>query len=451
MSTIATKVGETTVFNGDCLDVMATLAALGTRVDSIVTDPPYHLSTVKRYGSTNMTQPADKDLSKVNAGQYKRLAKGFMGKEWDGGDIAFQVETWRRCWSLLKPGGYLLAFSGSRTYHRMACAIEDAGFEIRDQLMWLYGTGFPKSHDVSKAIDKAAGAEREVVGTYQSPEGTSGKSNHQPRIGTSTRIGGLPELTAPATGAARQWDGWGTALKPAHEPIVMARKPLDGTVAANVLQHGVGAINIDACRVGTDSIVTTGRSDEKHVKSNSLGASWSGVVDATPRVGRFPANVMHDGSAEVLEAFAAYATPRKKARVLIEHDDGRTEWKVADEVEKLVEKMAPSDGLQNTAARFFYSAKASAKDRAGSKHPTVKPVSLIEYYATMVTPPGGLVLDPFAGSGTLGTAWPHSILIEREPEYYADILNRLSGNPAPPRPAGRKIYGVFADEKQPRE
>lgn len=257
----ATRMGETVVYHGDCLDVMTTLAAVGTLVDSIVTDPPYHL-TGKPGG-----------------------AQGFMGKEWDGGDIAFRPETWRRCYDLLKPGGYLLAFSASRTYHRMACAIEDAGFDIRDQLMWLYGTGFPKSHDVSKALDKMAGVERAVVTSI-----TDRRDD-----GTVYGIGHSGRLTSddPITDAARQWEGWGTALKPAHEPIVMARKPLDGTVAANVLKHGVGAINIDACRVGSGESRQSSTGGMAHKANPVYGAFANDTVERIETTqGRFPANVM---------------------------------------------------------------------------------------------------------------------------------------------------------------
>lgn len=362
---MAVRIGGTTVYRGNCLDVMSTLAMLGTQVDSIVTDPPYHLTTVKRFGSPDAA-PAQHGTD----GLYQRASKGFMGKEWDGGNVAFQVETWRRCYDLLKPGGHLFAFSGARTYHRMACAIEDAGFEIRNQFLWLYGTGFPKSHNVSKAIDKRA----------------QGQFNAQ-TVGT----GGYGcqaeyDLTAPATDEARQWDGWGTDVKPAHEPIVLTRKPLaEPSVAENVLRYGTGAINIDACRVGTDggsvTVVGDRHNTTVHAYGDGLDAQ-GGKIERPEGLGRFPANVIHDGSDEVLAGLKAH--------------------------------------------RFFYSAKASKADRAGSKHPTVKPVDLIRWLATMITPPGGTCLDPFAGSGTLGAAWPNCILIEREAEYFVDIIGRLT-------------------------
>jgi site-specific DNA-methyltransferase (adenine-specific) len=329
------------------------MAALDAEsVDAVVCDPPYEL--------------------------------GFMGRKWDASGIAYDLEVWRQALRVLKPGGHLLAFSGSRTYHRMACAIEDAGFDVRDQIMWIYGSGFPKSLDVSKAIDKAAGAEREVVGErVQAPKfnvATSGGTN----TGYNRRCeeGAPPTfaVTAPATDDARRWSGWGTALKPAHEPICMARKPLVGTVAANVLRYGTGAINVHGCRVRWESendaaAAATGfaksRARGTAIQSLSIGKeSRDGTNTYHPDqlTGRWPANVLHDGSDEATE------------------------------------------GLRE-AARYFYTPKASGEDRdemlgdvPKNVHPTVKPTDLMRYLVRMVTPPGGLVLDPFTGSGSTGRA-----------------------------------------------
>jgi site-specific DNA-methyltransferase (adenine-specific) len=242
------------ILKGNCLDTLKTLPDCS--VDSIVTDPPYEL--------------------------------GFMGKSWDNSGIAYNVDLWRECLRVLKPGGHLLAFSGTRTYHRMVVAIEDSGFEIRDQIMWIYGSGFPKSLDVSKAIDKAAGAEskdRTVV--------TAGKfgSHENPKRNVTN-------ADTPATPEAQQWQGWGTALKPAHEPIVVARKPLIGTVAQNVLEHGTGALNIDGSRVGTADGFGGGA---KETSGFAAGYEGDGFVASTQ--GRWPANVIHDGSDEVLAGF----------------------------------------------------------------------------------------------------------------------------------------------------
>ncbi|MFO0467645.1 MAG: DNA-methyltransferase [bacterium] len=343
---------------GDCLDVLRTLPA--DSVDAIVTDPPYGLA--------------------------------FMGKRWDY-DVP-SVEIWAECLRVLKPGGHLLAFAGTRTQHRMAVRIEDAGFEIRDMIAWVYGSGFPKSLDVSKAIDKAAGAEREVVGIRKVSLSDLGQGSGWNALDTSS---GQYNYTAPATEAARQWAGWGTALKPALEPITVARKPLIGTVAENVLAHGTGALNVDECRVPGEPVpvfdTLGGRKFEQTHTQPERRTQQVGTSDA----GRWPANLIHDGSEEVV-------------------------------------------GLLNDAARFFYCAKASAKDRdegvAGvgalrdngrqsrprkNTHPTVKPTDLMRYLCRLVTPPGGTVLDPFMGSGSTGKAAMLEgfgfIGIERDPEY----------------------------------
>jgi hypothetical protein len=284
------------------------------------------------------------------------------------------------------------AFGASRGYHRMACAIEDAGFEIRDSLMWLYGTGFPKSHDVSKGIDKAAGAVREVVGERK-----------KLRAMAQTRF--MRDGPAQDDGGAAEWEGWGTALKPAFEPIVLARKPLsEGTVAANVLRWRTGALNIDACRVETDAPRPNRerRKDESlDATRNTFGSGLNGsraVEDTTQ--GRWPANVVHDGSAEVVEAFPRQAGAAASAR----HSNERRETMARDRRRLAHVAGANHRGDSGSAARFFYSAKASKADRAGSKHPTVKPIALMQWLARLITPPGGVVLDPFAGSGTTGAA-----------------------------------------------
>lgn len=232
------------VEHGDMLQVLGAMCAAGERVHTIVTDPPYHLTAGKKGGtgaaSLNENSPAGR----------ARISTGFMGKAWDGGDIAFRPGTWRLCWELLPPGGYLLAFSGTRTYHRMAVAIEEAGFEIRDMVAWLYGSGFPKSLNVSKALDKMAGAEREVIAEGEPVKRMiPGADQHKNGWEKNNGRVYVPTETAAATDAARQWEGWGTALKPALEPICLARKPLVGTVSANVQAHGTGALNIDGCRV----------------------------------------------------------------------------------------------------------------------------------------------------------------------------------------------------------
>lgn len=351
-----------TLHHGDCLDVLRGMP--DASVDSIVTDPPYGLS--------------------------------FMGKRWDY-DVP-SVAIWSECLRVLKPGGHLLSFGGSRTYHRMAVNVEDAGFEIRDQVMWVYGSGFPKSHNISKAIDKAAGAEREKV-AIGSPVKRIIPGADQNKKGWIKDDGReyQPGIEIAATPEAQQWDGWGSALKPAHEPIVLARKPLgEKTLAANVLKHGTGGLNIDGCRVGAD-----GENTSRALTALTGIFQWSrqvGSVNDDWRKGRWPANLIHDGSDEVVELF-------------------------------------PGTG-EKSAARFFYCAKASKSDRdegldgfsprnqanaSRNIHPTVKPTDLMAYLCRLVTPPGGVVLDPFTGSGSTGKAAIREGLkfvgIEREVEY----------------------------------
>lgn len=363
-----------TLFGGDSRDVLKNIP--DNTLDSIVTDPPYALvSIVKRFGNQNAA-PAKEYEGKTGA--YRRASAGFMGKQWDTGEVAFDPEFWVECLRVLKPGGHVISFGGTRTFHRMACAIEDAGFEIRDMIQWLYGTGFPKSHSVG--------------------------------------------------------DGWGTALKPANEPICLARKPLsEKTVAANVLKWGTGALNIDACRIefknSTDE--TESKNKNQHAKFGS-GTRNNNVygVDHADRTnynapGRWPANVIHDGSDEVTQHFPNSKSSGGQSS-LGAFRNGDVYGKGLD----IREKKDPGFGDDGSAARFFYSAKASKRDRAGSKHPTVKPINLLRHLIRMITPPGGIVLDPFAGSGTTGEAaymeGMQAILIEREAEYQNDIENRLS-------------------------
>jgi site-specific DNA-methyltransferase (adenine-specific) len=349
---------------GDCRDTLDLLPS--NSIDSVVTDPPYALvSITKRFGAENAAPVV---VPEGGSGAYARASRGFMGKTWDTGEAAFAVTFWREVYRVLKPGGHIVAFSGTRTYHRLACAIEDAGFEIRDQLQWLYGTGFPKSHN-----------------------------------------------------ADGEWEGWGTALKPASEPIVLARKPLIGTVAANLLAHRTGALNIDGCRIESGDNPVTWASPRGGIWTTDSGAKAELL---TSTKGRWPANVLHDGSDEVLAGF-----PHVKSG-----KPGVMRKGVNDGACFGAESRAPGTpmtgfGDEGSAARFFYSAKASKADRAGSKHPTVKPVALMRWLVRLVTPPGGTVLDPFAGSGTTGQAAREEgfdcILCEREVEYLDDIRRRL--------------------------
>ena len=356
--------------NDDCRNTLRAMP--DDYVDACVTDPPYALN--------------------------------FMGKKWDSADVAFQPEVWQEVLRVLKPGAHLLAFGGTRTFHRLVCAIEDAGFEIRDSIAWLYGSGFPKSLDVSKAIDAAAGTERPVIGTTARHVAVNGPRKTEGMHGTSTFAENINQpgnlLTAPATAAAAAaWSGWGTALKPAMELICVARKPLIGTVAANVLLHGTGGINVEACRIGTPSArplrinVRNTQSDADCVvyRKGLAGSRAAGEFD----LGRWPANVIHDGSDEVLALFPE--SKGQQGAVTGDEPSAKTNAVYGAFNERPATEPRGDTG---SAARFFYCSKASSADRAGSKHPTVKPLKLMRYLCRLVTPPGGLILDPFAGSGT---------------------------------------------------
>ncbi len=394
MSRIET-IGNATLYLGDCREVLARLP--DASVDSIVTDPPYGLS--------------------------------FMGNHWDY-DVP-DAGIWRECLRVLKPGGHLLAFAGTRTQHRMAVQIEDAGFEIRDLIAWVYGSGFPKSLDVSKAIDKAAGAEREVVGMYERPDGQPRNVENWKAVANADRNTYSPadqlackRVTAPATDDARAWDGWGTALKPALEPITVARKPLAGTVAANVLKHGTGALNIGACRV--DGQVTTNPLVRNGV--DSIYGGWKGNSGSESVVsqGRWPANLIHDGSDEVVSQFPSEAGANNISRSPA--SDGMTKNCYSAGYSARSTVFHADAG---SAARFFYSAKASRADRDDDNiHPTVKPTDLMRYLCRLVTPPGGVVLDPFLGSGSTGKAAGEEgfcfIGIEREPQYFDIACRRVT-------------------------
>jgi site-specific DNA-methyltransferase (adenine-specific) len=380
---------------GDCLERLKELP--DNSVDSVVTDPPYGLS--------------------------------FMGKKWDY-DVP-SVEVWAECLRVLKPGGHLLAFAGTRTQHRMAVRIEDAGFEIRDMIAWVYGSGFPKSLDVSKAIDKAAGVDRPdaIKGGHM---GAAGRSHGEDYINegaaviekTIPAVVGKGALTrgTPITKAARQWQGWGTALKPALEPITVARKPLgEKTVAANVLEHGTGAINVDGCRVGTDGGTAKGSKPQGDGKG-IYGAGLHGACEIKDiGKGRWPANLIHDGSDEVVDLlgdaarFFYCAKTSKKDR-----DEGC-------EGMPLQASYMVENGSKTAAAANGVRYDRATRQR--NNHPTVKPTALMRYLCRLVTPPEGIVLDPFMGSGSTGKAAAlegfQFIGIERDEEYFKIARHRI--------------------------
>lgn len=418
------------IINDDCLKAMREIP--DDSIDAVITDPPYEL--------------------------------GFMGKSWDSTGIANNVEVWSEALRVLKPGGHLLAFSGTRTYHRMAVAIEDAGFEVRDMIEWVYGSGFPKSLNIGKAVDKLRGNEREKVSSYRTGEGAnfkhSGNGKEQFHEAEAKEI----EVSK----GTSEWEGWGTALKPAHEPICMARKPLaEKTVAENVLKYGTGGINIDESRVDytSEKDKKEGQSarPSKTSNANEYALNHGGLegMDRSDRsdiAGRFPANLIHDNSEEVRECFPESNSGNGKAST---YEKFGGQWGKGTQIRN------EDYGDSGNASRFFksiiYQAKASKSERnkgceeleekqmdtgrkegnpggdnprnrgvhkSQNNHPTVKPTALMEYLINMVSREGQTILDPFAGSGTTGIAAKNLkrnfILIEKEKEYCEIADKRIS-------------------------
>jgi site-specific DNA-methyltransferase (adenine-specific) len=410
------------LLQGNNLDLLKQLP--DNSVDAVVTDPPYGLG--KEPDALAMLRDW------LETGHHDVKGRGFMGKEWDA--FVPQPRQWREIYRVLKPGGHVLAFAGTRTQDLMALGLRLAGFEIRDLVAWVYSTGFPKSLDVSKAIDKAAGAERETKRVRYSPQQLNCKDgqNERPWMKAAAEAG-FHELPGdePATDAARQWQGWGTALKPALEPITLARKPLEGTVAENVLKWHTGAVNVHGCRVETSENLNGGRySDNKQGDDgNSYGSGINArsAADYSQPAGRWPANLIHDGSEEVTGLFPNSTTKRIEKPCENPEISGH-KWGT------IQGNRGPRgyDG-EGSAARFFYCAKVSASERnegldslpdkewkndgaavpqrgdrpfnpSKNNHPTVKPIALMRYLCRLITPPGGVVLDPWMGSGSTGKA-----------------------------------------------
>jgi site-specific DNA-methyltransferase (adenine-specific) len=414
------------ILEGDCVEVMQRLIAEGVQFDGAFMDPPYHLTSIVHRFGADTAVPARSDGP---TGVYARAAAGFMGQKWDGGDVAFRPETWRLVYDLLKPGAYLGAFSHTRRYHRMACAIEDAGFVIQDMGDWMYGSGMPKSHNVSKVFDRRAGMSEERKRTK-----------------------------APVTELAKATDGKGTRAKPYKEPICIAQKPVEGAIADNWTKYGTGLLNIDECRVAGAMDGVWG--------SNNSGVDRDRMFNASPDdaefrseahpLGRWPALLVHDGCPEVVALFPAKAG--QESHVKGTEPSMKTK---AGILGKFAERVpGHMHGDRGTAARFFYSAKAAPIDRVcrcrncGTRamgelgrccdepddvsHATVKPVDLIRWWLRLLIPPGGTVLDAFAGTGTTGIAaigeGMKATLIELDPAHVGDIhfrLERVSGLDAP--------------------
>jgi site-specific DNA-methyltransferase (adenine-specific) len=415
--------GGVTVHHGTCLDVLRTMP--DASVDAVVCDPQYGLAEHKPATIVSaLTAWLGGDREHVPNGPV-----GFMNMEWDA--FVPPPAAWDECLRVLKPGGWLLAFAGARTQDLMGMSIRLAGFEMRDSIAWLYGSGFPKSLDVSKALDKAASVEREVIGVHHRHGGGSAVSGSMSGpLGTASEL----PMTAPATDAARQWQGWGTGIKPAHEPLIVARRPLIGTGANNVLVHGTGALNIEACRVAYRDDApsqsewnTKGKGGEisGHIGqlSQELKNAYARGEISVP-AGRWPPNVVlsHVPLMDTGEAAGnACANACVSGCPVIELDQQSGVY-------------GDSGGASRFFPAFQYQAKAPKSERPvvnGKAHPTVKPLALMRWLVRLVTPPGGLILDPFAGTGTTGQAardeGMQSILIERDADYIPLIVARLNG------------------------
>ena len=423
--------GQVSLYLGDCLDVLAGIPDCS--IDSIVTDPPYALTEL----------PLDAIVDALGAwlegdrAYIPKTGAGFMGRDWD--KFVPPPAAWEQCLRVLKPGGHLLAFAAPRTQDLMAMSVRLAGFEIRDGLAWIFGQGYPKSLDVSKAIDKAAGAAREVLGAgkwagRESPAdlGVMNDDSWQ---------GGAPRMeTAPATDDAARWDGWGTALKPAHEPIIVARKPVATTVARNVVEYGTGALNVAACRVGSEARINNagGTSSLQRVSRVESGyrptVTVSGNADSKV-AGRWPPNVLlsEEAAGEMDRQSGVLTSGANPARR--SSDKFRDAYgEFAGQAECVAHRGTDSGGASRFFPVFRYQAKAPASERPrladGTAHNTVKPLELMRWLVRLVTPPGGTVGDFFAGSGTTGEACViegfNCILAEKDPVSAELIKTRLS-------------------------
>lgn len=462
---IYSETGDFRLYQGSMLDMLQVIAP--NSIDAVLTDPPYEL--------------------------------GFMGKGWDNSGIAFQPDTWRKCYSVLKSGGYLLAFGGTRTFHRIACAIEDAGFEIRDTIMWLYGSGFPKSMNIGLAIDKKNGVESEIVGYTSQQDIRSGNYT-----GVCTNNNEYSRVDWPIKKASNEWAGWGTALKPAYEPVIVARKPCEGSCVDNVMRYGVGGLNIDGCRVGDDLIKggtmpdfrDVGRQQKEISGVDKLSFGQITNAERKPladHVGRYPSNVILTYDDTDFDEVCGGMPETKSTQAQGIHRNNRNGNTVFSNTScgfnnsRYDSRKLEGFDDEGSAARYFYCAKASKRDRdegldafqekqttdgslrcnadtarmfgANSTlhrntHPTVKPVDLMQYLVRLVTPKGGTVLDPFNGSGSTGKAVMYEnrdrnsgykyIGIELTAEYLpiADARIRYAaGDHSPVEPAEQPLTG----------
>lgn len=435
-----------TLHHADSRIILRQMAERGELVDSCVTDPPYGLTSVtKRFGKGN-AKPAQHGRD----GAFARQSRGFMGKVWDGSAIERDPEFWRLVYDVMKPGAYITAFSSSRTYHHMAIALEAAGFITHPMIGWCFASGMPKAHNAARAVDQALGQKGVTIATG-APVRRIRPGADQNSDGTWEKLEDRlyqPGAYASATPEGEQWDGWaygGQARKPALEPIYIGQKPFsEKNGALNLLKHGVGAVNIDGCRVPAD-----GRplrvGDYKQTDNNTYSGRMDGSLaggskaDGVTDLGRYPANLIHDGADEVAALFPSdkggSASRFFESYRYICDECCDLGWTTEGYQTEMIQVACPScAGMCNDPSPFDgqpiqYAAKANKQDRAGSRHPTVKPIKLIRSLVRHVTPLGGTVLDPFAGSGTTGQAalaeGMRAILIEMEAEYAADIRHRL--------------------------
>jgi len=408
---------EFTLLKGDCLETLKQIADCS--IDSVICDPPYHLQSItKRFGGDDSAE-----AKYGTDGLFQRSSKGFMNKTWDGGDIAFRTDVWKECYRVLKPGGHLLAFGGTRTMHRITCAIEDSGFEIRDLLAWIQYQGFPKSHNVSKGIDKHLGADREIIGLHPAPA--------KPNKGTFNASFGDAYITKPSTPEAQKWDGFGTALKPSHEPATIARKPIEQglSIAKNVLKWGTGAMNIDGCRFAYGDPAWPGPQEEYNInkleKCSNFGQlkkpDYEKIIHDQ---GRWPANI-----------YQCPKPSRKEKEAGLSHLESKTGFDMNGRKE------------ENVGHEYAHAGAGRTSEEVRNTHPTIKPRGVMEWAIRLLTPPGGVVLDPFAGSGTTGVSSIvqgfDCILCELTPEYWPIIEGRVADGYREWKDANRqyKLFG----------
>ena len=411
------------IINGDCLEELKKLE--DNSVDAVITDPPYGLS------NTKPQQVADVLKAWVTGDTVSVPAKrgGFMGKDWDS--FVPPPAVWEECMRVLKPGGHMAVFAGARTQDLMGLSIRLAGFEIRDTLGWVYGSGFPKSQNIARQLDKTLGEDVPIGKSFN----TAGGGDRESEFANNGRSEAHKQWS-PMSDAAKQWDGWGTALKPAIEPIILARKPLDGTVANNVLAHGVGGLNIDACRVPSNEVTGWGGAGAGGGTWNSENMRLGKDGAARPVQGRFPANVLLDEHA-AKEMDEQSGVSVSSVRVNVEKDYTSSQSLTPDSGKGGDRGHTDSGGASRFFPVFKYQAKAPKRERPvieredGTKiqHPTVKPVALMEWLVSLIVPPGGVVLDPFAGSGTTLQAALNKgftpIGIEQDADYIKLIEKRL--------------------------